>query len=113
KTPYGHPVIGETAHVRAATAQIIKSHYDKWYHPNNAVLVLVGGFDPDEALAKVKELFGPIPKAELPPRPPPVPVARQQPAAKTIASKFEVDRMLFGFNTVKVGDPEDYVLDVI
>ena len=24
-------------HVRAATAEIIKKHYDRWYHPNNAV----------------------------------------------------------------------------
>src|SRR5947199_461520 len=35
-TPYGHPVIGEREHVRAATADVIKSHYDLWYHPNNA-----------------------------------------------------------------------------
>ena len=41
-TPYGHPVIGETAHVKGATDKIIKAHYDKWYHPNNAALVIVG-----------------------------------------------------------------------
>src|SRR6476646_1600002 len=36
--PYGHPVIGEREHVRGAKAEVIKAHYDKWYHPNNAVL---------------------------------------------------------------------------
>ena len=41
-SPYSHPVIGEEQHDRAATAEIIKRHYDKWYHPNNAVLVVVG-----------------------------------------------------------------------
>ena len=105
KTPYGHPVIGETAHVRSATAQIIKSHYDKWYHPNNAVLVMVGGFDPDQALAKIKESFGSIPKADLPPRPT-APRSSAKPVSKR-SSKFEVDRLLVGFNTVKIGDPED------
>src|SRR5439155_24972845 len=113
KTPYGHPIIGEKAHVRAATAGIIKAHYDRWYHPNNATLVLVGGFDPDAAMAKIKELFGPIPKAQLPERKSAAPVARDKPVSKTMASKFEVERVLVGFNTVKVGDPEDYVLDVI
>ena len=44
RAPYGHPVIGERDHVRAATATVIKSHYDKWYHPNNAALVVCGGF---------------------------------------------------------------------
>ena len=68
KEPYGHPVIGEEEHVRAATAKVIKSHYDKWYHPNNAAIVIVGGFDPDKALARVKELFGPIPSVKLPER---------------------------------------------
>src|SRR5262249_39912346 len=57
--PYGHPVIGEREHVRGATAEVIKSHYDKWYYPNNASLVICGGFDPDRALARIKELFGP------------------------------------------------------
>ena len=42
-TPYGHPVIGEREHVRAATAKVIKSHYDRWYYPNNASLVVAGG----------------------------------------------------------------------
>ena len=64
--PYGHPVIGKKQQVRDATAAVIKAHYDKWYHPNNASLVVCGGFDPDQALAKIKELFGPIPSAELP-----------------------------------------------
>ena len=113
KTPYGHPVIGVKSHVRAATAAIIKSHYDKWYHPNNATVVMVGGFDPERALTKIKDLFGPIPKAPLPERKTAAPVERAKPAAKTIPSKLEVDRLLMGFNTVKVGDPEDYVLDVI
>src|SRR5262249_57577468 len=72
KGPYGHPVIGESRHVRGATAAVIKAHYDKWYHPNNASLIVCGGFDPDRALAQIKELFGPIPRARLPaPNPPP------------------------------------------
>src|SRR5262245_49777567 len=70
KTPYGHPVIGEKQHVRAATAEIIKKHYDRWYHPNNAVLVVAGGFNVNDALATIKTLFGPIPKGELPARRP-------------------------------------------
>ena len=65
RAPYGHPVIGEREHVRAATAAVIKAHYDRWYHPNNASLIVVGGFDPERASARIRELFGPIPRAEL------------------------------------------------
>src|SRR5262249_18546196 len=111
--PYGHPVIGEKAHVRAATAEIIKAYYDRWYHPNNACLLVVGGFDPDQVMARVKELFGSIPKARLPERKSAAPVERSKPVSVEIPSKFEADRFVMGFNTCKEGDPDDYVLDVI
>jgi zinc protease len=111
--PYGHPVIGQQKHVEAATAQIIKAHYDKWYHPNNAALVICGGFDPERAMARVKELFGPIPAAKLPPRKPNVPISRDKPARIDFRSKFDVARMLMGFNTVDINDPDLPVLEVI
>jgi zinc protease len=113
-SPYAHPVIGEENHVRAATAEVIKRHYDKWYHPNNAALVVAGGFDPDEALTLIKKLFGPIPKGDLPPRPAaPEVKPRTKQVRKEFESKFDVPRLTVGFNTVRAGDPDDYVLDVI
>ena len=106
-------MIGERAHVRGATAAVIKAHYDKWYHPNNAALVICGGFDPDQTLAQIKELFGPIPRAELPARKIATPSKRGAPVRKEIGSKFDVPRMLMGFNGVRSGDPDFYPLQVI
>lgn len=112
-TPYAHPIIGEERHVRGATAEVIKRHYDKWYHPNNAALVVVGGFDPDAALGKVRALFGPIPRGELPPRKPVPPAPnRPGPVRRELDSKFDVPRLLIGFNGVPVADPDTYALDV-
>lgn len=112
--PYSHPIIGEEKHVRGATAETITRYYDRWYHPNNAALVVVGGFDPDDALATIKELFGKIPKGELPERKPPRAVKkRTEQVRDEIPCKFDLARMMIGFNTVAVGDPDDYVLDVI
>lgn len=113
KAPYGHPVIGERQHVRDATAPVIQGHYNKWYHPNNAALVVVGDFDPAPVLAKIKELFGPIPRKELPPRKEYVPLVRKGPVIRERPSKFEVPRLLAGFNTVKIGEPDYYSLEVI
>src|SRR5262249_11922982 len=113
KEPYGHPVIGEEEHVRAATAKIIKGYFDRWYHPNNAALVICGGFDPDKAIARVQELFGPIPSAKLPDRRKVEPVNRDAPVRKEIPSKFEVARLLMGFNTIRTGEPDFYALEVL
>jgi zinc protease len=111
--PYGHPVIGERDQVRGAGAAVIKAYYDKWYHPNNAALVVCGGFDPEETLARIKELFGPIPRAELPARKTEPVFYRKQPVRKEIASKFDVPRMIMGFNGVRSGEPDFYPLQVI
>lgn len=114
KTPYGHPVIGEKAHVRGAKADIIKKHYDRWYHPNNAVLVVAGGFDETDALATIKKLFGPIPKAELPARKPvPDGKPRTETVRKKFDSKFPTPRLLVGFNSVTETDPDSVPLDVV
>jgi zinc protease len=113
KGPYGHPVIGEAEHVHNATAEVIKAHYDAWYHPNNAALVIVGGIDADKTLARVKELFGPIPQATLPLRKVAEPAGRDQPVHVEFESKFSAPRMVMGFNTVKAGDPDDLTLDVL
>jgi zinc protease len=111
--PYGHPVIGERQHVRNATAEIIKSHYDRWYHPNNAALIVCGGFDPDRAMARIHELFDPIPAGELPPRKPDFHFHRDHPVHEQISSKFEVARMLMGFDTIRTGAPGYYALEII
>jgi zinc protease len=111
--PYGHPVIGESKHVRDATAAIIKAHYDKWYHPNNASLVIVGGFDPDKALTRVKKLFGPIPRKDLPPRKTVSKEETKRPARVELPSKFEVARMVMGYNSVASADEDFAALSVL
>ncbi len=112
--PYAHPVIGEESHVRGATAETIKRYYDKWYHPNNASLVIVGGFEPAPTLALVKKLFEGIPKAELPERKPESMAAmREKQIRSEFASKFDVPRALIGFNTVKSGEADDYALSLL
>jgi zinc protease len=110
---YGHPVIGVREHVRNATAEVIKGYYDKWYHPNNASLVVCGGIDADRALVRIRELFGSIPKADLPARNEVVSIERAGPVHKDMESKFDVPRLFMGYNTVRGGEPDSYVLDVI
>jgi zinc protease len=111
--PYGHPVIGEREHVYQATAEVIKAHYDRWYHPNNAALIVVGGFDPDRALARIKELFGPIPRAQLPQRRTAAELRRKGVTRAELESKFEVARLLMGFNTVRSDNPDAFSLEVL
>ena len=59
--PYHWPTVGWIEDLESATGADMKAYYDKWYHPRNATLVIVGDFNSDEIAEKVEELFGPIP----------------------------------------------------
>ena len=65
---YKHSTIGSMTDLNNATVQDVADFFKTYYAPNNAVLTLVGDFDPDEALAKIKQYFGPIPAQTPPPK---------------------------------------------
>jgi zinc protease len=67
-TPYAHDALGTRPSFQKTTGGMLKTFYDQWYGPNNAILVVVGDVDPSKTLAKVKELFGPIPSRAAPAR---------------------------------------------
>src|SRR5690242_18969528 len=64
-------------------------------------------------MGKIRQLFASIPAGMLPERKPAAPVVRSQPVRAEITSKFEVPRMIMGFNVVRNGDPDSSALDVI
>jgi zinc protease len=68
-TPYAHDALGTRPSFQKTTGAMLKQFYDAWYAPNNAVLVITGDVNPEQTLAKVKELFSPIPKRTVPARP--------------------------------------------
>jgi zinc protease len=68
-TPYEHDALGTRPSFDKTTAAMLKGFHDKWYAPNNAILVVVGDLDPTATLATVKSLFGPLKARKLPARP--------------------------------------------
>ena len=68
-TPYAHDPLGTRPSFDATTAAMLKSFQEKWYAPNNAILVVTGQVEPQKVLATVKQLYGSIPSKKLPPRP--------------------------------------------
>ncbi|MGZ3506610.1 MAG: M16 family metallopeptidase [Vulcanimicrobiaceae bacterium] len=70
-TPYAKNGLG-TVHDFAHTInhpQLI-NFYQKWYHPNNAVYIIVGDVDGPSTVERVKQLFGDLPSKPLPARDP-------------------------------------------
>ncbi|MFN8550436.1 MAG: pitrilysin family protein [Candidatus Obscuribacterales bacterium] len=69
--PYRHPAIGYKTDLENMTVQDVKAFYDKYYHPENATLVIVGDMNTQAVLGAVVKHFALLPKS-----PNPIPVVR-------------------------------------
>jgi zinc protease len=59
--PYRNEVIGWKSDLRAITREELFTHYQTYYMPNNAVLVLVGDFQTDVIMQQVEQHFAGLP----------------------------------------------------
>ena len=61
---YGKSTIGARADVENVPIERLQGFYRKYYQPDNAMLVVAGDFDRDEALRLVVDKFGRLPRPE-------------------------------------------------
>jgi zinc protease len=59
---YGKPTIGSRADIERVPVPALRAFYDKYYQPDNAVLIVSGKYDDATALASIERLFGSIAK---------------------------------------------------
>ncbi len=68
-TPYAHDALGTRPSFDKTTGDMLARFHERWYAPNNAILVVVGDVDPTAVVDSVRTLFGDIPSKTLPARP--------------------------------------------
>jgi len=67
--PYAHDPLGTRPSFDKTTGAMLKAFHDKWYAPNNAILVVAGDVDTSRTLAEITKLFATIPAKKTPRRP--------------------------------------------
>src|SRR6266545_2163023 len=65
--PYGWPVIGWMDDIQRINPKELRAFYDRYYQPNNALLVVAGDVDTRRVIARAREAFGRIPRGAAPP----------------------------------------------
>ncbi len=58
--PYSWDTIGSMEDLDAATVEDVKTWFETWYGPNNAVLVLAGDIEAEDAFQRAEKYFGDI-----------------------------------------------------
>ena len=61
---YGKSTIGNRADIERVPATTLRRFYEKYYQPDNVMVIVAGAFDPELALSLLNKYFGAIPKPE-------------------------------------------------
>jgi len=70
--PFHHSLIGSMEDLDAASLDDVRSFFETFYRPENAVLTVTGDFEPGQARRWIEKHFGPIPRGlGRPPMPDP------------------------------------------
>jgi zinc protease len=111
--PYHHTIIGDMADLQTITREDLYNHYRTYYAPDNAVLAIAGDFKTDEMLARIQELFEPIPGGFEKPRlkrvEPPQPGER----TLTVEGPGETTYVQAAYQAPAGGDPDFFACIVL
>ncbi|MCC6818662.1 MAG: insulinase family protein [Bacteroidia bacterium] len=115
--PYGHPyswqTIGYVDDLNAADSNDLRNFFLKWYGPNNAILVISGDVNPEEAMKMVQTYFGPIKRGVEPPALPKKPIVIEESKITTVYSKVYAPLASITFPTVPTFHKDEAALDVL
>jgi len=112
--PYSWDVIGSMEDLSAASEEDVKNFFRLYYAPNNAILTIVGDFDPAQAKAWITKYFGAIPKGK--------PIVRPKIAAVTLSAEKRLlhedalaptPRLYLRWPTVGLKNDDQYALNVL
>ena len=112
-SPYGKPVIGWRHEMEGLTRDDAIAFYQRYYGPNNAVVVIAGDVTPERALKLAEATYGKIPRrTDLPPRdrpkepPPAVPRTLTLADARVEMPIMQRQYLAPSFATAKPGESE-------
>jgi predicted Zn-dependent peptidase len=111
--PYKHPTIGSMADLEAATIVDVRDFHNTYYVPENAVVTIVGDFDPAQALQLVTQYFGRIPKSARPvprdiPKEPPTNAERRA----VVEESWPLPAVVVAYHITYDGHPDAYPLHI-
>lgn len=96
---YHHPVIGWMEDLQHLTLADQKTWYQRYYSPNNAILVIVGDVQSKQAIALAEQYFGAIKPSKLPPQKPRI--ERPQRSTKQVMLRVpaKLSTVMLGYKT--------------
>ncbi len=110
--PYHHEVLGDQVDIENMSRDDLFEHYNTFYAPNNAIAVAVGDFNARKMLQRIRALFSPIGRGEVPPlfvRPEP---AQQGERRVHLEGEGQTAYLQVAYHAPPASDPDFYPMVV-
>jgi len=111
-SPYGHPVVGTKESLLRLTREAILRFYRAYYHPNNAILTIVGDISAEEVKTKLLPNLATWPVGEIP-KISFTPSFAKDPKAVKIDRGITQANIVIGHAGVSRDNPDYYALTVM
>ncbi|MEK7708341.1 MAG: pitrilysin family protein [Pseudomonadota bacterium] len=118
--PYKNPIIGWMNDLENMRVEDAQEWYDRWYAPNNAILVVVGDVDAEEVFKLAQKNYGTIQKHSL------LPINARKPQTEppqvgtkriTVKAPAELPYLIMGYHAPGIKnvatDWEPYALEIL
>lgn len=97
--PYRWNTIGkDVSHIESATMDDVKDFYGKFYHPDNAIMVLAGNIELEEAQQLADKWFGDIPSGPKNNRSLPEEAVQKKARTKKVERDVPADMLVIAFH---------------
>ncbi len=115
--PYRMPVVGWMNDLEHMTWRDAKEWYDRWYAPNNAIVVVVGDIEARQVFALAEQHFGPLKPKALPERKPQDEPAQRGIRRVSVKAPAELPYLLMAYRAPVLRDVENdwepYALEML
>jgi len=113
KHPYHWPTIGWMEDIQNFSPEDCATFYRTYYAPNNATLIIVGDVREADVLAKVRDAYGGIAAATLPPEDTHPEPPQTEERVVTIKKPTASEKVILGYQGPALGDTEHAPLSVL
>ncbi|HYG13171.1 MAG TPA: pitrilysin family protein, partial [Methylophilaceae bacterium] len=114
--PYRRPIVGWMDDLQNMTVADAREWYQRWYAPNNAILVVVGDVEAQQVLKLAQKYFGPLKPAALPKRKPQQEPPQNGERRATVKAPAKLPYVLMGYHVPGLKNPdgwEAYALQIL
>ena len=111
-TPYENDALGTRPSFDKTDAKLLREFYNHWYAPNNAILVIAGDVQPEQALAQARAAFGSIPRRDVPPHAP-VTVSPVLPKTLALPTDLPVGVATLAYRMPGLTSPDFAIADIL